>query len=88
MVSGNYLELEKGMLTIAGHVTIKVSDPGSLISRSGKFTVLSAAKGIDLAEGASIALDPDCDLDGEWRILNKAGQLALYPAKGFVLSLR
>ena len=88
MVAGNYLKLAKGMLTVVGSATIKVLDPDSLLSRSGKFTVLSAAKGITLAEGASIALDPDSDLDGEWRILNRAGQLSLHPAKGFVLSFR
>ena len=88
MVAGKYLELDKGMLIVAGTAKIKVLDPDSRLSRSGKFSVLSAAKGITIAEGALISIDPDSDLDGEWRILNKAGRLTLYPAKGFVFSFR
>jgi hypothetical protein len=88
MVAGKYLELDKGMLIVAGTAKIKVLDLDSRLSRSGKFSVLSAAKGITIAEGALISIDPDSDLDGEWRILNKAGRLTLYPAKGFVFSFR
>lgn len=87
-VSGNAIALVKGMLTIAGPVTINVKDPDSQMSRSKKFAILSAADGIALAEGASITLDPASDLEGEWKILRKAGNLVLSPVKGLALSFR